>query len=136
MTIAIYENNSYFLKSLKDCLQIAVIPFCPITTELCFDQENVKNFVNELNDKDDVVFLINIECGYGYEQRSKLLGLYFFQCLIREFGSSQNFNYCFYSFLPIEKMLELNEYAFFIKQNRHKILPFNFKEITSTSWQK
>lgn len=136
MTLAVYDDNSHFIKSLKDCLQIAVVPFCPATKELCFNQENVRKFLNELSDEDDVLFLINLECGYDYESRSKLLGLYFFQCLIREFGSSQNFNYCFYSFLQIERMIELNEYAFFIKQSRHKTLPFDFKEISSASWQK
>lgn len=129
MIIAIYESNHLLIKALQDKTEHTIVPFVPNLVGSCFTQNDVSVFVQSINNRDDVLFLISLECSYDYQLRSNLLGLYFFQCLIAEFGSSKSFNYCFYSFLPIQKMIELNDYAFFIKPDKHKQLPYNFHEI-------
>lgn len=135
MTVVIYDDNTKLIQSLKEYAEIHVITFIPSSANSIFSQTDVSGLIKQVKNIKETFFLINLESNYSIEARTSLLGFYFFQCLIREFESSQNFNYFFYSFMSIGKIAEINDYAYFIKQKKHKQLPFNFNEIISTLWR-
>ena len=131
-TVVLFENNEPLIKQLKKLDGVTVIPFSQ-DGEALFSDSDVATFVASLNKKAELLFLINAECNYGKAMRTKLPGIYFFQCLIKEYGSSKKFNYRFYSFLSKEKMIELNPFAIIIENKNFIRLPFNFTTIFMTN---
>jgi hypothetical protein len=128
MLVVFHESNKLLIESIKKT-GLAVIPFVYENKNSMYTAEDVGNFVRPLKGCSNIVFLINLEAHFSGQQRTDISGLYFYQCMIKEYGGSNKFNHFFYSFLPLGELLKMNSFSFIIKPEKHRQLPFDITSL-------
>jgi hypothetical protein len=124
MVPVFYDSN----KGLIDTLQKKGAEFICFHPEKCganYSTDDVSRFVSSIEDSGPHLYFINLEPSWEGILRTELSGLYFYQCLLKEYGSSKNFNYIFYSFQSLPNLLKLNNAAIIIRPQMHRQLPFD-----------